>query len=116
MHVDAITWALAALAVVVIARQLVAARSRISGADARAKVAAGALLLDVRTEGEFRAGSLPGAQNVPVASLGARLGELDKARPVVVFCASGIRSASASATLRRAGFAEVHDLGPASAW
>ncbi len=111
-----LTWILGGLALFFIVRYFLAARSRISGKDARAKVQAGALLLDVRSEGEFRSGSLPAAKNIPVSSLGQRLSELDKARPVVVFCASGMRSASAASVLKRSGFIEVHDLGPASAW
>jgi phage shock protein E len=98
------------------ARFALAARSRISGPVAREKVASGALLLDVRSEMEFRGGAIPGAINIPVQSLAGRLGELDRARPVVVYCASGMRSASAASLLRRSGFAEVYDLGPAAAW
>ena len=99
-----------------VVRFVVAARNRIAGPAARAKVAAGALLLDVRTQGEFAAGAIPGAKNIPVQSLASRLGELEPARPVVVYCASGIRSASAASLLKRRGFSEVHDLGPAAAW
>ncbi len=99
-----------------VVRFVVAARNRIAGPAARAKVAAGALLLDVRSETEFKSGAIPGAKNIPVQSLASRLGELEPARPVVVYCASGIRSASAASLLKRRGFSEVHDLGPAAAW
>ena len=40
----------------------------------------------------------------------------DKGKPVVVYCASGMRSASAAGMLRRAGFADVHDLGAMARW
>lgn len=96
-------------------RIVIAWRSRISGAEARAKVDAGALLLDVRSEAEFASGGLPGAENLPIQSLPARLGELSKARPIVVYCASGMRSSRAASLLRARGY-EVHDLGPARAW
>ncbi len=96
-------------------RMILAWRGRVSGTDAKAKVEAGALLLDVRSPSEFRSGGLPGAKNVPVQSLAGRLGELDKSRPIVVYCASGMRSSRAASLLRGKGF-EVHDLGPASAW
>lgn len=109
-------WILGGFALAFLVRHLLAARGRISGADARAKVQAGALLLDVRSEGEFKGGSLPAAENIPVGALGQRLGELDRARSIVVFCASGMRSASAASLLRKHGFSEVYDLGPASAW
>lgn len=97
-------------------RFVIAARGRVSGPVARQKVAEGALLLDVRSEGEFRGGAIPGAKNIPVQALGRRLSELDRARPIVVYCASGMRSASAASMLRKSGFTEVHDLGPAAAW
>lgn len=113
---DILTWLALGLGVFVLGRFFLASRGRIPTKDAHAKVEAGALLLDVRSEGEFRGGSLPGAKNIPVQALGQRLGELDKARPVVVFCASGMRSSSAASLLKRSGFTEVHDLGPASAW
>jgi len=75
------------------------------------KLAAGALVLDVRTHEEFRTGAWPGAVNIPVQALGARLGELPGDRPIVVYCASGMRSASATAALRRAGFKDVVNAG-----
>lgn len=112
---DLLFWALVALTVFLAVRMLRAARNRISSADARAKVQAGALLLDVRTAAEFSAGAIPGAKNIPLQVLGSRLGELDKERPIVVYCASGMRSASALATLKQRGF-DAHDLGPASRW
>ncbi len=109
-------WIGTAIFLFFVVRFVLAARSRIRGPAAREKVAAGALLLDVRSEGEFRSGAIPGAKNIPVQSLGGRLKELDKARPVVVYCASGMRSANAASMLRKNGFTEVSDLGPASAW
>lgn len=74
--------------------------------------ASGALLLDVRTPGEFAGGRLEGAINIPVGELARRLEELGaRDRPVVIYCRSGARSATAAGVLRRAGFADVHDLG-----
>lgn len=90
---------------------------RISGAEARRLVERGAVLLDVRSPGEFAGGHIEGAINLPVQELHARLGEVgERTRAVVVYCRSGVRSASASATLRRAGFAAVHDLGGIGNW
>jgi phage shock protein E len=87
-------------------------------ATAKQLVQDGALLLDVRSPGEFSGGHIPGAQNIPVHELAGRVAELgaDKARPVVVYCASGMRSASAAGTLRKAGFARVEDLGGMMRW
>lgn len=90
---------------------------KVSPDKARALVDGGARLVDVRTAGEHAAGHLDGSLNVPVQELAKRMGELgEKTRPVVVYCASGTRSASAAGMLRRAGFAEVHDLGAMSRW
>lgn len=91
---------------------------KISGARARELVSAGALLVDVRTPQEFASGHVDGATNIPVSELTARAAELggDRARPVVVYCASGMRSASAKGKLKKLGFANVHDLGGIGRW
>lgn len=89
----------------------------VSPAEAKALVEGGALLLDVRTPGEFASGHLPRAANVPLGELGARIAELGpKDRAVVIYCASGVRSAVAAGTLRGAGFATVKNLGAMSRW
>ncbi|HNS96967.1 MAG TPA: rhodanese-like domain-containing protein [Polyangiaceae bacterium] len=70
----------------------------------------GATLIDVRSEAEFASGHLPGAIHIPVNDLHPERLK-DKTRPVVVYCASGARSAYAAKTLRKAGFTAL-DLGP----
>ena len=92
------------------------AAARVTGAQARDLVSAGAQLVDVRTPAEFAGGHHPGAVNIPVGALPARLGELDPATPVVVYCRSGGRSANAGSLLVKADFEAVHDLGPMQAW
>ena len=81
---DVLFWILVALAALAVGRMVLASFQRISPQDAHAKVEKGALLLDVRTAGEFAAGSLPGAKNIPVQSLASRLGELAKDRPAAL--------------------------------
>lgn len=89
----------------------------VSSADARQLVQAGARLVDVRTPGEFAAGHIPGALNIPVQQLDARMSELQpKDAAVVVYCRSGQRSGNAARMLKGAGFVAVHDLGPMSRW
>lgn len=79
---------------------------------AREKIKQGALVIDVRTPGEYQGGHYEGAINIPVQDLEARLGELkDKSRAIVVYCASGMRSASATKILIHAGFADVTNAG-----
>lgn len=107
-------WLLAAIGVLLVAR-FVWFRAR--AGEARKLVAEGAALIDVRTPAEYASGHIEGACNIPVQQIGARAGEIGaRDKPVVVYCASGMRSAAAAGTLRRAGFAKVINLGPMSAW
>lgn len=86
-------------------------------AGMKTAVAEGALLLDVRTPSEYAGQHLDGAINIPVGDLGARLDEVgDKGRTVVVYCASGGRSASAKRLLDQGGFRDVRDLGSWRNW
>ena len=80
--------------------------------NVKEKIAAGARLVDVRTPAEFRDGSYPGAVNIPLGSLPARLHELEpKSAPIVLFCASGARSAQGARVLKQAGFSDVINAG-----
>ena len=87
--------------------------SRGSKPDVAAMVSEGALLLDVRGAEEFATGSIPGAINIPHDQVAARIGavESNTARPVVVYCLSGGRSAMAVAALQRAGYSTVVNAG-----
>jgi rhodanese-related sulfurtransferase/glyoxylase-like metal-dependent hydrolase (beta-lactamase superfamily II) len=77
----------------------------------------GLQLVDIRNPGETRAGVLPGAVEMPLATLVDTLGTLDPARPTVTYCASGYRSGIAASVLRAAGIADVSDLiGGYGAW
>ena len=81
-----------------------------------------ALLIDVRTPGEFAAGNIPGAINIPVEALEGRLDEVkrlfgaDPARPIVVYCRSGRRSGIARDLLLEAGYARVINFGGLAEW
>jgi rhodanese-related sulfurtransferase len=71
----------------------------------------GAQLVDVRSAGEFAAGHVPGSVNIPLDEIGSRASELDPHKWVVVFCASGTRSALARHRLKGEGFAKVVNAG-----
>lgn len=93
------------------------------GWDITAKELAGRLeqnnvmLLDVREPHELEISRLPGAVNIPLGQLAARLSELDSAREMVVFCKAGTRSARALELLLSAGFRKVKNLkGGINAW
>lgn len=77
----------------------------------------GALLLDVRTPAEYKAGHIDGALNIPLGELQKRLKEVGRKKaPVVVYCRSGNRSATATQILKQAGFQEVYDMKAKSNW
>ncbi len=117
MDLDPSTVITAALGGFVVWKMSRALLGKVSPEKARALVEGGAKLVDVRTPGEHASGHIAGSINVPLQELGNRLAELgDKSKPIVVYCASGMRSASAASMLRRAGFAEVHDLGSVARW
>lgn len=72
----------------------------------------GAIILDVRSENEFRHGHIKGAINIPVNSLAGNLSKLkDKKQPIITCCASGMRSASAKAILKSNGYSSVYNGG-----
>lgn len=74
-------------------------------------------LVDVREPHELVISHISGAQNVPLGMLAARLGELDSAQEIVLFCRSGTRSAHALELLLSAGFRKVKNLqGGINAW
>ncbi len=100
-----------------VAMRLMMRRNQIKPEEAQRLVSEGALLVDVRTTTEFGSGHLPGAINVPLQDLAKRSVELEpKDQPIVVYCASGMRSRGARRVLQQAGFTAVSDLGAASRW
>jgi rhodanese-related sulfurtransferase len=79
----------------------------VSREEARKLIDEGAQLVDVRADHEWEAGRIAGAKHVPLAELPQRTGEIDKGRPVVVYCRGGNRSSMATAALGEAGFDAV---------
>ena len=71
----------------------------------------GAQIIDVRTPGEFKAGHIRGAVNIPLQTISSQLGRIKKDKPVITCCASGMRSASAKSILKSSGFEEVYNGG-----
>ena len=64
----------------------------------------GALIVDVRTPGEYKSGHVKGSINMPLDKLSTSMGKLKKDQPIVTCCASGMRSANAQRILNSAGF------------
>ena len=78
-----------------------------------------ALIIDVREDKEFAAGHIPRAKHIPLGQLSSRLQELEKfkAKPILVTCRSGQRSARACNMLKKAGFETVYNqAGGIIAW
>jgi rhodanese-related sulfurtransferase len=72
----------------------------------------GAIILDVRSKGEYTGGHIKGSINIPLDQLASNLHRFkDKTKPVITCCASGMRSASAKSILKSNGFTEVHNGG-----
>jgi len=70
---------------------------------------ANAILIDVRSSLEFNTGRLQGAISIPLDQISMTIANLvpDKASPIIVYCQSGMRSASAKNTLLRLGYSNV---------
>ncbi|CAN5873014.1 hypothetical protein BH11BAC7_BH11BAC7_16410 [soil metagenome] len=71
----------------------------------------GAIIIDVRTRAEFQDGHIRGSVNIPLQGLESNLSKIKKDKPVIICCASGMRSASAKSILKSKGFPEVYNGG-----
>lgn len=76
-------------------------------------IVADALLVDVRTPGEFAGGHIEGAINIPLPDLSERKHEMKGLgnSPVVFYCRSGNRSAAAVSLLEKQGYSHVYNGG-----
>jgi rhodanese-related sulfurtransferase len=75
--------------------------------EAKALLEDGAQLVDVRADHEWEAGHIAGAAHLPLAELSERTAELDRERPVVLYCRGGNRSTMAADALEADGFDAV---------
>lgn len=69
-------------------------------------------VLDVRSRSEFDRGALPGAMNISLGdeAFDSKVAALDKAKPVLVYCAGGFRSRKAVAKLKELGFKNIQHI------
>tara|TARA_A100000171_G_C2132657_1_gene147789 strand:- start:1347 stop:1664 length:318 start_codon:yes stop_codon:yes gene_type:complete len=83
-----------------------------SKVDFKELVQQGAVVLDVRSKGEFAGGHIKGSMNISVDALGSNLNRLkNKDKPIITCCASGMRSASAKNILKANGYTQVYNGG-----
>jgi rhodanese-related sulfurtransferase len=76
----------------------------VSRDEAQKLIDEGAQLIDVRADHEWEVGHIEGATHLPLAELSERAAEIDKERPVVLYCRGGNRSTMAAAALAEAGY------------
>ncbi len=64
----------------------------------------GAVIIDVRTVGEFQSGHIKGSKNIPLDNIFSKVNEIKRLeKPVIVCCRSGMRSAQAASILKNSG-------------
>ena len=80
-------------------------------ADFAQLVKDGAVIIDVRTPGEYAGGHIKGSKNIPLQSIQQNLSKIPKDKVIITCCASGMRSGSAKSMLLSNGFKEVHNGG-----
>lgn len=84
--------------------------------DAKPLIDGGAQLVDVRTDGEYAAGHIPGSRHVPLPDVQAEAAGLDRDRPLVIYCRSGERSGMAADAFAASGW-DAHSIeGGLLAW
>jgi rhodanese-related sulfurtransferase len=85
--------------------------------DVQSAMDAGVLMIDVREEGEYAEGHIPGAINIPLRTVAQNLDKIPADQPVLVYCASGLRAGTALSALRTLGYDNVKSFpGGWKAW
>lgn len=79
-------------------------------ADWMDKKSAAIRVIDVRGHGEIAAGTVPGAEPVPMHTIPVRMGEFEREETLVFVCRSGARSAQVCAFLQQQGYDNVYNL------
>lgn len=80
-------------------------------ADFKALLENGALLVDVRTQEEYKSAHGKDSVNIPLDVIGGNLSKLPTDRPIIIVCQSGMRSKSAASFLKSRGYKEVYNGG-----
>lgn len=80
-------------------------------ADYKELIKNGAVIVDVRSRGEYSSGHIKGSINIPLNELTGNSKKINKTKPIITCCASGMRSAAAKSALLSAGCKEVYNGG-----
>ena len=101
------------LAALIVTSLLIPKAGRISARDAAAYLTRGALLIDVRSPGEFNSGHLANAINLPLEEIAIAVPQRvkDKSQVLLLHCASGMRSSLAQKKLSGMGYTNAFNLG-----
>jgi rhodanese-related sulfurtransferase len=80
--------------------------------DLSEKISEGAIIVDVRSPGEYAGGHVKGSKNIPLDKISGKIETIKKwGKPVITCCASGMRSGSAASILKNNGV-EAYNAGP----
>jgi phage shock protein E len=101
---------LAAIVLALIAKYLMAG-SPSRDVDIASLIESGALLIDVRSPGEFASEHVEGAVNIPHTLIDSELKGQAKDQPIILYCHSGARATAAKRTLEKAGYTRVINAG-----
>ena len=72
----------------------------------------GAIVIDVRSQGEFAGGHIKGSKNIPLNEIGSKINDIKKLnKPVIACCASGMRSSQATSILKKNGIEVINGGG-----
>ena len=88
----------------------IAPRDAAAAVDSSAAVGPSALIVDVREPDEFASERIAGVVLMPISQFVARHAELPKDRPLLMLCAAGSRSSSATMYLLQAGWTDVRNI------
>lgn len=114
MNRTALTWIIVAVVLgalgYMLSNPLPAVNQKIDNRRLTELQGSGAWLVDVRTNAEYIQGHLPGSLNVPLDQLPQTATSWSKTQAIIVYCATGGRSAEAATYLAGQGFRKVYDL------
>lgn len=79
--------------------------------ELRSMVENGGQLIDVRSSREYSRGALKHAVNIPIETIPNNTASIDKSKPVMLYCVSGMRASAVKQFLESLGFSDVYNLG-----